>query len=93
VFGQPPVVTYVTTSTTLAPEPQTCEADATSGALTVTLPPFSQWLGDDITVVKADTTANVVTWQTSSGDSVVGVGSSGTLTAAGQAITITATQA
>ncbi len=94
VFGQPPFVTQVNTATTLAPEPQTCEADATNGAFTVTLPPFADWIGDDITIVKVDATANAVTWQTSSSSDVVtGIGTSGTLTTEGQAITITATQA
>ena len=97
VFGQPPLVVQVSSATTLAPVPQTCEADATSGAFTVTLPLAAEWLGQDITIVKVDATANAVTWQASTGDTYLleGVGSvsSGTLTAAGQPITITATQA
>jgi hypothetical protein len=88
-----PIVS-VTASTTLQPVPQNVEADATSGAFTVTLPPFSEWIGDDINLTKTDATANPVNWQTSSsGDVVVGVGTSGSLTAQGQGITITATQA
>jgi hypothetical protein len=90
----PAKVTQVNANTTLAAEPQTCEADATNGAFTITLPPLSAWIGDDITLVKVDPTANVVAWQTSSSsDAVTGIGTSGTLTTQGQAITITATQA
>jgi hypothetical protein len=91
---QPVMTVQVNTATTLAPEAQICEADATNGSFAVTLPPFSEWLGQDIALVKVDGTANAVTWQTSGvNDVVVGYGASGTLTVQGQMIRITATQA
>jgi hypothetical protein len=90
--SQVPTV-QVSISTTLTPNAQNVEADATSSALTVTLPPFSGWLGRDISITKMDATGNAVTWQTTGLDVVVGVGTSGTLTTQGQGVTITATQA
>jgi hypothetical protein len=89
----PPPTVQISASTTLTPNAQNVEADATAGGITVTLPPFLGWIGQDISITKSDATANVVTWQTSSGDTVIGVGTSGTLTAQGQGATITATQA
>jgi hypothetical protein len=102
IYGQPNTVTQLTVTTgtggvnafTLTPVPQTVEVDATTGPATITLPPFSEWLGNDITIVKTDTSANAVTWQTaSSGDRVTGLGTSGTLMGQGNSITLTATQA
>jgi len=101
IYGQPNIISnlQVTTGTggvnswTITPQPQTVEVDATNGPATVTLSPFAQWLGDDITIVKVDSSANAVTWQTAaSTDVVTGVGTSGTLTSQGASITITATQ-
>ena len=94
IFGDPPLVTQVSEDTTLTPQAQTCEADATADAFTITLAPFSEWLGFDITIVKVDGSTNAITWQTSSPtDVVAGLGTSGQLTTQGQWITITATQA
>ena len=101
IYGQPNIITnlQVTTGTggvnswTITPQPQTVEVDATNGPATVTLSPFSQWVGDDITIVKTDFSANAVTWQTaSSGDTVTGIGTTGSMTSQGASITITATQ-
>jgi hypothetical protein len=94
IFGDPPLVTQVSVDTALTPQAQTCEADATDGPFTITLAPFSEWLGFDITIVKVDGSTNAITWQTSSPtDVVAGLGTSGQLTMQGQWITITATQA
>jgi cysteine synthase len=88
------LVSLLTADTTLDPVPQHVVADATSGPVTITLPPFALWLGYSILITKLDATANPVTWQTSSsGDVVVGVGTSGTLTAQGQSVIITAIEA
>jgi hypothetical protein len=86
---------FVSSDTTLQPIAQTVSADATGGSFTITLPPFEQWLGDDITIIRTDATTNVVTWATAAGssDTIPGYGTSGTLTSQGQWITITATQA
>jgi hypothetical protein len=77
---------------TLTAAAQTVECDATAGAFIVTLPPFADWLGLDITIAKVDATANMITWQTaSSADTVLGVGLTGVISAQGQSVTITAT--
>jgi len=88
VLPKPTVV--VSTTTTLQPVAQSVVANAGSGAFTITLPPFSLWAGQDIIIQKNDSSTNAVTWQLSSGDSIPGTGSSGTLTTQGATIKITA---
>jgi hypothetical protein len=88
------LISLLTADTTLDPVPQNVVVDATSGPVTITLPPFALWLGYSILITKIDATSNPVTWQSGlSGDAVVGVGTSGTLTAQGHAVTITAIEA
>lgn len=83
----------VSSNTTLQPLSQNVEADATAGAFTIVLPPFADWVGQDISITKVDAGANAVTWQTSStSDVVVGLGTTGTLTEQGAVILIRAVQ-
>jgi hypothetical protein len=92
-FGQPPppVVTPLTSTTTLGPIAQTVSCDASGAGFFVNLPPFSQWLGIEIVIVKVDSTSNPVTWVTSgSTDVVLGLGTQGSLTIPGQSVGITA---
>ena len=63
------------------------------GAFTVTLPPFSQWVGKSLIITKIDTSANLVTWLLSGSDTIPGVGNTGQLTQQGQTAEITATSA
>lgn len=92
-FGQPPppVVTPLTSTTTLDPIAQTVSCDASGAGFFVNLPPFSQWLGIEIVIVKVDSTSNPVTWVTSGvTDVVLGLGTQGSLTIPGQSVGITA---
>jgi len=77
----------------LDPIRQNVAADARQGAFTVTLPPFAEWLGLDITIIKVDSTENAITWKLPEGDIIPGVGTSGTIDSQGSSITITATEA
>lgn len=88
----PAPTVVVTTSVTADAKRQNILANAAAGALTVTLRPFSEWLTLPIAITKSDSTGNVVTWQTTGADTVLGEGSTGTLTVQGETITITATQ-
>ena len=83
----------VTGDITLQPIAQAVEADATAAVLTVTLPPFSKWLGRDIIITKVDSSSNAVNWALAAGDSIPGIGTSGSITAQGSSITVTATSA
>jgi hypothetical protein len=76
---------------TLAPVQQVVNVDATGGPGILTLPPFSEWIGESILIVKTDVSANSVEWQTTSPDTVLGgLGSSGSLSAQNAWIEITA---
>jgi hypothetical protein len=92
-FGPPPppVVTPLTSTATLSPIAQTVSCDASGGSFFVNLPPFVQWLGLEIIIVKTDSTPNSVTWVTSgSTDIVLGWGTLGSLLLTGQSVAITA---
>jgi hypothetical protein len=93
LFGMAIPTVLATANITLTGGQQNVDADATAGGFTVTLPPFAGWIGQNITITKMDSTANVVTWQLATGDTIPGIGNTGTITAQGSSITITATQA
>jgi len=84
-------IVYVNSSVTLDPMEQNVEADAGSAALTLTLPPFQNWVGLTISITKVDASANAVSWVATGDDAVVGLGTSGSLGSQGQQILITAT--
>jgi len=83
------------TALALLPIPQNVVADGSGGSYTITLPPFAQWLGQTINICREDATfnsANTITVQTSSSaDTMAGYGTTATLTAQGQVLSITAT--
>jgi hypothetical protein len=90
VGGTVPTVT-ANANVTLVAQGQNVDADATSAAFTITIPAFAGWIGATITITKIDASTNAVNWQLAGGsDSVPGFGSFGSLTAQGQAFSITA---
>lgn len=64
------IVRNITASETLGASFTFVRADASGGAVTVTLPPASQYIGQMVGVVKADSGTNPVTVAAGSGDSL-----------------------
>jgi hypothetical protein len=90
--GQVPQVWTISTDTVLKPASQTVQGNTTAADVAAILPPFAQWIGKDITLVKITSDAHAFNWLAAIGDRVNGAGS-GSLTIQWQTITIRSTGA